>query len=148
MPYVTAIARAPHTVTRSAPTVAGAPPARAASHPRTARQARDITVTATCRDGRGSEKRDQKRQGGSNGKSGGRRHGRLHGACTLEIGNAEFVPRMRPQSIVGHQLIRNLLRESRLEASGDIDTCQFRSLGFVVSRQFLALTRQIRFFRV
>jgi hypothetical protein len=49
---------------------------------------------------------------------------------------------------MGHQLIRNLLRESRLKASGDIDTCQFRSLRFVSGRQLLALTRQVRFFCV
>lgn len=75
-----------------------------------------------CHDVRGSEKRDQKRQSGSNGKRSRRRNGRLHRACTLKIGNTEFVPSVGPQSVVGHQLIRDLLRESTLEASGDIDT--------------------------
>jgi len=101
-----------------------------------------------CNDARGSEKRDEKWQSGSNGKGRRRRNGRLHRTCTLEVGNAELVPSVGPQSVVGHQLIRNLPRESRLKASGDIDSCQFRSLRFVFGGQFVALPRQVRLFCV
>jgi hypothetical protein len=98
-----------------------------------------------CENVRGSEEHDQKGHSGSDGKRSRRRKGRLHGTCTLEIGNTEFIPSVGPESVVGHQLIRNLLRESRLKASGDIDTRQFRSLRFVLGRQLMALERQVRF---
>ncbi|MND01203.1 hypothetical protein D3C83_201010 [compost metagenome] len=55
---------------------------------------------------------------------------------------------MGPESVVGHQLIRNPPCESGIEASGDIDVRQLRSLGLVLGRQLVALTRQVGFLRV
>jgi len=44
-PAVTAIARAPQNVTRNAPTIIPAPPARAANPPRSARKTSEVTET-------------------------------------------------------------------------------------------------------
>jgi hypothetical protein len=66
----------------------------------------------------------------------------------LDFQNTEFIPSMSFESVVGHQLICHLFCESRLKAPTNINACQFCSLGFVLSRQFSALSCQVSFFCV
>ena len=62
--------------------------------------------------------------------------------------NPEFVPSVRAQSIMGHELIGNLACKVPTEAAADVDPCQLRSLGLGCSRKFPALSRKIRAFCV
>ena len=50
---------------------------------------------------------------------------------------------MRLQRVVGHQLVRDLFRERRIQPAADVDCREFLVLAFVVSFEFLAFKHQV-----
>ena len=111
------MASAPQNVTRTAPRRTLAPPARAATPPRSARKASerrdDRHQRLRRRHGRDREGKDRSR-----GEAGRRRQGRLKGTRAQGVGDAELVARVRAQRVVRRQLLGDLQRERRLRGRG------------------------------
>jgi len=57
--------------------------------------------------------------------------------------DAELVPCVGPQGVVGHQLIRDLHREVAAETSGHVDARQLGLLGLRRGSEFAALPGEI-----
>ena len=138
------MAIAPQNVTRIAPIVTPAPPARAANPPRSARNTSEVPETRGIRPRRRGHGGDQERHGCSNSEASRRCQCSLNRTRTESLGDAEFVPGMRAYRVMGHQLLGDLFRERRIEPASDIDCHQFLLLALVVCFEFRALQARVR----
>jgi hypothetical protein len=55
---------------------------------------------------------------------------------------------MRPQRVMGHQLLGNLFRERSFQPASDVDCHQFLVLALVVCLEFRALNGEVGLFGV
>jgi len=62
--------------------------------------------------------------------------------------DAEFVAGVRAYCVMCHELIGDLLRQRRIEATSDIDLSQFLMFSLVVGSEFRALTLKFSLFGV
>ena len=67
----------------------------------------------------------QERHRRSHGKAASRRKRCLDRTRTESLGDPEFVAGMRADRVMGHELIRDLLRKRRIEATINIDRREF-----------------------
>ena len=142
-PAVSAMASAPQNVTRTAPLATPAPPTRAATPPRSARNTSDAPDTTGIRPDAGVTAVTARGRAAPTAKLAGRRQRRLDRARARRLGDAELVAGMRAERIVGHELVGNLLRERRIEAAPDVDRRQLLALALVVRLELGALAREL-----
>jgi hypothetical protein len=150
----------------------GAPPARAANAPRSARKNREAPDTAIRKDpSQGQEwsdarpggetanagedalelrrqNRNKKRQCRSHRETAGPGEGRLNWTRRHRLGDAEFVAGMRAERVMRHQLVGDLFRQGGIKAALDIDRRQLGVFALVVRLQLAAFEIQVRSFRI
>ena len=71
-------------------------------------------------------------------------HGCLNGPRQAQFRDAKLITRMRPQGVMGHELVGNLDRESRAEPTADIDPCELLPFGVWGRGEFLSLSDKVR----
>src|ERR1035438_7510420 len=109
-PDVIAMASAPQKVTRIAPTITLAPPACAASPPRSARNSSEVPATRGIQACLRSQGSDQERQDCSDGEAASRCQRRLNRTRTESLGDPEFVAGMRSEEHTSElQSLRHLV---------------------------------------
>ena len=142
-PAVIPIASAPQNVTRIVLGATFAPPARAASAPKSARKSSEVPATKrlqTCPRGCGS---NDKGHGCCNSEAAGRCERRLDWTGSECLGDAEFVASMRAYGIMGHELVGDLFCERGIGAATNINCRQFLLLPRIVRSEFHALTCKV-----
>ena len=142
------MANAPQNATRKAPTVTEAPPACAATPPRSARNTKDVPDTRWDQECDRGQEHDRQRHGCTDRKTGGRGQGGLDRPCTEGLGDPELVADMGTEPVMGHQAIRHLLRQGGLETAPDIDLLELVALAHRVRLQLPALQLDIGLFGI
>ena len=145
-PAVTAIARAPQNPTRAAPTIADAPPVRAAIAPSAIRQTNEVTDTTTTLGGTtmmariGTAAPAVKVAADANAACSGR------AVCSSVSPNSSRC--VCNQRILRHQLTGHLSRKIAVEPSTNVYRRKLVFLNFRLRREFASFAIQVGAFRV
>src|ERR1017187_2900897 len=142
------MASAPQNVTRIAPTVSPAPPARAANPPRSARNNSEVPETRGIKPAAGTMAVTKRGMAAPNSKAASRCQRSLNRTRTKSLGDAEFVAGMCAYCVMGHQLLGDLFCERRFQTASDVDCHQFLVLALVVCLEFRALNGEVGLFGV
>ena len=116
MPAVMAMAMAPQNLTRTTAVTMLAPPARAPTPPRRARNISEVTDTKTTSAFGGATSTTASGNAAPVAKV-RRRQRRLHRPCLRHVGDVQFVARVGGERVRGGQLFGDLTRKRRSEAA-------------------------------
>src|SRR5579872_5499869 len=97
---------------------------------------------------RGGYLSDQQGEGRSNREAASRCERGLNRARAQGLGNSELIASMRTERVVRHELLGNLLGESRIESASDINRRELLMLPLIIGREFRALAREFGPFAV
>ena len=147
MAAVTAIARAPPTVTRTAARPSGAPPRYPPNAPRAARLISDRAAIAGMRQPRARRASPESDHGESTQSSRPKSTRLASDARGMPV-DAELIPQVCAEPVAGAELLRDFHRELLLEASLDVNHGQLVQLGLRLTRKLALLALDVGLLRV